>query len=220
MKLSPTGFAYTLLVLVILTASCQLSIRENDGGDGGLSADEVDTAELQKTGVTTSQDLFSDFLIMVDEVESMSKSDIDSLSVQDLLEIGEPIQRVTANTLFFSPEILDEITGPLRQLEEDFGTLTEARHTSLSNRVEQLLVGGLETAEGPRTETAGEVREILYNWASDADTTTACSDLFNARENLVLIGEGENFNIANYACSGATAFFLRSGVHEGQSVLQ
>lgn len=215
-KFAQTGVAI-LLLIAVGGASCELNLRQDDEG---LTADEVDTAELQKAGVTTAQNLFSDFLEMVEEAEEMNQAEIDNMSDQDVLQLGKPLQEVTASTTYFTHETLQQLSGPFRTLTENFSSLTENEHTRVSNRVEKILDSGMDSADGPRTKNAGEIREILKSWGSDSDSTSACGDLFNQLENFILIGEGEQFNIANYSCPDGSNFIIQGGIHSGQSVLR
>lgn len=214
-KLAQTGLAI-LFLIALGAASCELNIRQDNKG---LTAEEVDTAVLQKADVTTPQNLFSDFLEMISEVDEMNQAEIDNMSNQDILQLGEPLRQATANTTYFTAETLQQLTEPFRELTENFSSITEKEHIRLSNQIEKLLDSGMDSADGPREKNAAELRDILKNWASDADSSTACSDLFNQLENYILIGEGEQFNIANYSCPDGSAFIIRDGIHTGQSVL-
>lgn len=217
MKKCTQIFFAILFLTAAGAASCELNLRQDDGG---LPAEDVNTADLQKAGVTTSQNLFSDFLEMVDEVEEMSQAEIDNMNEQEILELGDPVRRATVNTIHYDDETLNRLADPLGEIIENFQSHSESDHNSLSSLIEKILDSGLPSADGPRNRNADEVRGILKNWASDTDTSTACGDLFNQKENYVLIGEGEQFNIANYSCNAGTSFIIRNGVHSGQSVLQ
>lgn len=215
-KFAQTGLAF-LFLIAAGAASCELNLRQDNEG---LTADEVETEELQKAGVITPQNLFSDFLEMVDEVEEMNQAELDNMSDQDILQLGQPVREATENSIYFTDETLQQLSGPLRELTENISTLTENEHNRLSNRVAKILDSGMDSADGPRTKSAGEIRKILKSWASDSDSSSACGDLFNQLEKYILIGEGEHFNIANYACPAGSNFVVRSGIHTGQSVLQ
>lgn len=211
-------FSYALIfVMAAGAASCEFSIR-NDR-DKNIPAEKVDTNILQKAGVTTPQDLYSDFLDMIDDVESMNSTEIDSLSDEDVLELGAPVRIATSNTIYFDDETLEQLPESLQRLDKNFSSLTDNEHSILSRRIENLLNSSAESADGPRRKSAQEIREILKNWASDTDESSACRDLFNQQGNFVLIGTGESFSIANYTCPAGSKFIVRGGVHTGQSVL-
>lgn len=217
MKKCTRIFFAILFLLAAGAASCELNIRQDEGG---LTAENVNTADLQKAGVRTSQNLFSDFLEMVDNVEEMNQTEIDNMSDHEILELGDAVQQATEKTIYFGDETLNRLAEPLREITENFQSHSESDYNSLSSRIEEILDLGSSSATGPRNKNTDEIRKILKNWASDADTNTACSDLFNHHESYVLIGEGEHFNIANYSCPAGTSFIVRSGVHSMQSVLQ
>lgn len=200
--------------LFVMAASCEFSFLENQPPDGGLSSEDVNTADLQKAGVRTPQDLFSDFLEMTDEVSTMSQADIDSLSEQEVLDLGSPIQRATENSSYFSNETLVELSDLLQQLEDDFSTLTEQSHRLLSNQVEEQLEAG-EASDG---KSIIEIREIL-KLLSSGNYDLACGELFNRNENQIVLGTEDSFNIANQICPGGSTFIVMAGVHSGQSVI-
>lgn len=212
-------FSYASIFLMSAgAASCEFNLR--DEGFRNFPTEEVDTNEIQKAGTTTPQDLYSDFLEMIDEVQTLSREEIDSLSNDEVLQLGSPIQNATSNTMYFDEETLEQLSGPLQRLDEKFETLSETEHSLISNRVEDILGSVTESADATGRKSVDQIREILKNWASDSDETTACSDLFNRKDHFVLLGKGESFNIANYTCPAASSFIVRRGVHTGQSVLR
>ena len=205
----------TAVVLLFgVAASCEFSFLENRPASGGLSSEDVDTADLQKGGVSTPQNLFSDFLQMMDEVSTLSSTEIDNLSDDEVLEVGDPIQEATENTAYFDPEILAQLGEPLHELDENFSSLNGSQHRSLSLQVEELLDSG-QMGEGKNSE---EIREVL-KLLSSGNYNLACSSLFNRQENYILLGVNDSFNIANQVCPAGSSFFIRSGIHSGQSVL-
>lgn len=208
-------FCITVTFLLFgIAASCEFSFLENQPSSGGLSSEDVDTAELQKTGINTPQDLFSDFLYMMDEVSTLSSTEIDNMSSNEILELGEPIQKATENTPYFAPQTLHSLHEPLQELDENFSSISESQHRSLSHQVENLLDSG-QTSEGKNTE---EIREIMKLLSSN-NFNVACSALFNHQENYILLGTDDSFNIANKICPAGSSFFLLPGIHSGQSVL-
>lgn len=214
MKKIVTFCIASILLLSGLAASCEFSFLENQADGGGLSSEDVDTAELQKAGVSTPQDLFSDFLHMVDEVSTLSQADIDSLSDDEILELGDPIRRSTENTVYLDQETLHSLNEPLQKLDEKGASMSESEHRSLSRQIEQLVDSGKES-EGKSRE---DIREILKLLSSN-NFDLSCEELFNRRENQILLGVGDSFNIANHLCPAGSVFFVMSGVHTGQSVL-
>lgn len=200
-------------LLFVIAASCEFSFVENRTPDGGLSSEDVDTAELQKAGVNTPQDLFSDFLEMMDEVRTMGQSEIDSLSDDKVLDLGEPIQQATENTNYFSDETLDQLEESLQQLDEDFSSMDESTHNQLSSQIENRL-----SSKGETGKSTDEIREIL-KLLSSGNYDLACGTLFNRKSNHVLLGAGDSFNIANQLCPAGSTFFVLSGIHSGQSVI-
>lgn len=215
------NISITFLFLIAAgAASCELNITQEDSGSDGLDAGDVNTADLQKNAdSSTSQNLFSDFLRMVDEVETMDKAAIDSLKNSEVLQLGVPIQRVKVKTISFDDEVMSSVSGPLQRLTDGLPTLSQSDYNLINHRIEFIFNQASTQNDYLNFINADDMREILKNWASDSDTSTACSDLFNQIDNIVVLGEGENFNIANYACSAGTNFVLLSGIHSGQSVL-
>ncbi len=200
-------------LLFVMAASCEFSFVENRPLGGGLSSEDVDTAELQKAGTNTPQDLFSDFLEMTEEVSTMGQSEIDSLSNDELLDVAGPIQLATENTTYFSDETLDQLNEPLQQLDEDFSSMNESTHMQLSSQIEDQLSSNGET--GKSTE---EIREVL-KLLSSGNYDLACGEVFNRKDTHILLGVGDSFNIANQICPAGSTFFVIPGVHSGQSVL-
>lgn len=199
-------------------ASCEFSLQNNTG-DRNTPAEDVDTRVLQKAGVNTPQDLYSDFLDMIDDVESLSRAEIDSLNNDEILELGAPLRSATSNTFYFDNETLEQLNGSLQRLDENFATLTDTEHSIISNRIENVLNSATDSDNGIKGKSVDELREILKNWASDTNESSACEDMFNRLGNFVLIGKGESFNIANFTCPAETNFIVRTGIHTGQSVL-
>lgn len=200
--------------LFVMAASCEFSFVENRPPDGGLSSEDVDTAELQKAGANTPQDLFSDFLEMMDEVGTMGQSEIDSMSNDEVLDLGGPVQRATNNSTYFPNRTLEQAEESLRQLTDNFSSMNESTHKQLSHQIENRLESGEQT-KGKNTD---EIREIL-KLLSSSNYDLACGKLFNRNENHVLLGVNDSFNIANQVCPAGSAFIVMSGVHSGQSVI-
>lgn len=212
----------TLIFLVaVCAASCEISITENgSSGNGGLEAEDVNTNELQKeANVNTPQDLFNDFLEMVDELESMDNEDIDDLDDSSVIQLGAPLQRAVAKTHYYDDEILIRITRILKKITSDPNAVSQSEYNLTNNRVERILDEATPETNYLNFRNADDLRPILKNWTSDADTSTACSDLFNQKDEIVVLGENESFNIANYSCPPGTKFVAQSGIHSGQSVL-
>jgi hypothetical protein len=209
-----TTLCIIILFLFGLAASCEFSFLENQPSGGGLSSEDVDTAELQKVGVNTPQDLFSDFLDMIDEVSTLSATEIDNMSDEEILELGDPIRRATENTAYFDQKTLDSLNETLQELSQNFSSITESQHRSLSRRIENQSDSG-ELSEGKNANQISGVLKLL----SSNNFDLACADLFNRQENHILLGVGDSFNIANQLCPAGSIFFVMSGVHPGQSVI-
>ncbi|MDZ7717930.1 MAG: right-handed parallel beta-helix repeat-containing protein [Balneolaceae bacterium] len=206
--------AISIFLMISVAASCEFSFLENQPPGGGLSSEDVDMTELQKVGVNTPQNLFSDFLDMVDEVNTFSQSEIDSLNSSEILELGDPIQRATENTIYFDGETLGQLNKLLENLEENFATLSESQHRSFSREIEKILDSG-DTIEGKNTHQIREVLKLL----SSNNYDLACGKMFNRQENYILLGLDDSFNIANQLCPAGSVFFVMPGTHTGQSVL-
>lgn len=200
-------------LMLTIAASCQLSFLDNQPPPGGLSSKDVNTAELQKPGVRTPQNLFSDFLEMWEEVSSMSRAEIDSLSETELLSLSEPIRRATENNPYFSEQTLQDIAEPLQEIALNFKNITESEHQSLSRRIEKSLNEG-ESTTGKNLEEIRELLKLLASYES-----SACGEIFNQQDDFILLSPGDSFNIANQVCPSGTTFLIRKGIHPGQSVL-
>lgn len=209
----------SFFLITTIAASCEFSFLENQPAGGGLSSEDVDTAELQKAGVNTPQDLFSDFLDMIDEVSTYTETEIDNLSDEEILELSGPIRRATDNTIYFSRETLQDLVDPLQELDDNFSSMSEAEHRSLSNQVEEMLDSAIEENETTSSNNTEEIRMILKALATNDTDFSACSELFNRQNTHVLLGLGESFNIANQVCPSGSTFFILPGIHSGQSVL-
>jgi hypothetical protein len=135
---------------------------------------------------------------MIDEIGSMNREEIDSLSNEEVLQLGAPVRSATSNTFYFDDETLKQLAGFFQRLDENFASLTDTEHSIISNRIEDVLNSSTESDNSTRGRGVDEIREILKNWASDTDESPACGDLFNTLGNFVMIGTGESFNQRNF----------------------
>lgn len=105
-----------------MMAGYLFSCSESNLGTGSDS-DSIETENLNAVAAKKShgdspQKVFSEFQEMVKKVENMSKSEIDSLSNEKLLELGEPILKATENTVKFSQAALQQLQAPNSELIE------------------------------------------------------------------------------------------------------
>lgn len=221
------SFIYPLLFLcaAIAITACESNLADPDLHNaerltsGDIIAVDTDEAEIELYGDNSPQEVFNDFVEMVEKVESMTSEELDSLESFKVLQIGLPIQKLKRETTYFDEEVLEDALYYLKRLSNTYESIAAVDLNFLNYRIEGILKRN-DGTEGNETNflSATTIRAILKNWTSDATENKACSELFNHVDDFVLLSVGENLNIANYTCPSHTSFVLRRGTYIRQSV--
>ncbi|NBC04276.1 MAG: hypothetical protein GVY20_11290 [Bacteroidetes bacterium] len=206
---------------VLIIASTLFSCSESDIGTSSnsdsLAAENIEGVAVQKSHGDSPQKVFSEFQEMRKKVGTMSKAEIDSLSDEEILELGEPILKATENTIKFSRETLQLLQEPNSELIEKIQTITSEEHNTLSKEIKQILES--DKNHTTRNLSAQNIRELLKGFSGgSASMMSDCESMFNVQNGDVLLAVGDNFSLANYVCPAGSDFIILPGTHTGQSV--
>ncbi|WP_234568082.1 hypothetical protein [Rhodohalobacter sp. 614A] len=214
--------ATLIIVLFIITGnllSCNESNIATDNSTEQLATANVNASAAKQAQKDSPQEVFAEFEEMVKEVEKMTIEEIDNLSDEEILEIGEPILKATEGTVTHSKETLEKLVEPLYAISDNVRTLTRKEHAALSKEVERILAS--DRGRKTRDLSAEDIRELLikFNGGGTTMMLSSCETTFDVTPSgQVLLYTGDNFNMANGICPTGSVFYVQAGTHTGQSV--
>ncbi len=215
------SFIHVILFLAILVfPSCDRSsiINTSDPeAEGVTSYEDVVALVASRTDQPSPGDVSDAFFKMMEEVQQMNREAIDSLSSEEILELGKPILDATNNTIKLSESTLQELGRAMQQWEQRIRSLTKSEHAALSQRAINAVKSDRDVSS--RSLEVDEVRDILLNIHGGAATmSVTCGDLFNMAGGYVHVLVGDNLNVANEICPAGSIFYVYAGTHTGQSI--
>lgn len=205
---------------VLLTAGYLFSCSESNLGTGSnseqLAAGNVHAVAAKKSHGDSPQKVFEEFRQMVKKVETMSKAEIDSLSDEEVLVLGEPIVKATEGTVKLNKGALQKLKAPIGELFARSKTMTKAEHKTFSKEIEQIIASARNRET--RSFGANDVRNLLLKFNGEQTMlSSTCEQMFTMQGDRVILMPGDNFNLANIYCPAGTLYYV-TGTHYGQYV--
>lgn len=207
--------------MLAFTSCDSSSILDNTGTDSDDITLYDQTIEMaaSQTDKPTPKEVSESFFEMTEKVQQMSREVIDSLSNEEIMELGKPILDVTQNTIKLSESALKELDNLYKEWEPRIRSLSKSEHHTLSQRATNILKS--DRGVTMRNYGADKVREILLNIQGGVSTmSTSCESMFNVWGGYVHLQVGDNFNVANGYCPAGSIFYVYAGTnpHTGQYV--
>jgi hypothetical protein len=219
-------FWYTLLIglsaLTLLSCSEESLTGSQEMQPPSTTGNVMTTAEMQAQSKQmmqspSPQEVSKAFFAMVDKAAAMSAADIDSLSDQEILELGKPILDATAGTTTYPQATLEKVSRTLQKLADNPSNVTTDEHKRLSKEAATLLE--TDRLRAARQFSSLQLRAILQKMSSDSKTlSTTCADLFDQWGGYVHLYPGDNLRIANNLCEAGSIFYVHAGTHQQQYV--
>lgn len=219
MRNARTAILIALLTITGVFLSCNESNIGASSNTEQLTTANVNALAAEKSHGDSPQKVFSEFQEMVEKVRKMEQSEIENLSEDEILEVGEPILKATEGTITHSKETLEKLVEPLFAISDNVETLTKKEHAALSREVERILAS--DKSRKTRNLNVEDIRELLikFNGGGATMLLSGCEDLFDVTPGgQVLLYTGDNFNTANTVCPAGSIFYVQAGTHTGQSV--
>lgn len=172
---------------------------------------------MSQSGQRDAKEESDAFFVMVEKVQSMIREDLEKMSSEELLKLGEPLLDITNHTIKLSDETLQILSRTLSGLAESIRSITREEHSKISREVEQILSADKNITN--RNLDTDDVREVLLNINGGVSTMSAtCESLFNHWGGYIHLYPGDNLNIANDLCPAGSIFYVYSGTHNNQYV--
>ncbi|MEX2410848.1 MAG: hypothetical protein WD607_05650 [Candidatus Paceibacterota bacterium] len=185
--------------------------------DGITLYDQFIGMASNQTDRPSPKEVSESFFEMVEQVQKMNRETIDSLSNEEILELGKPILDATNKTIKLSDATLQELGQTMKPWESRIRSLTKSEHDMFSKRAINIVKS--DRGVSSRSFGADKVREILLNLHGGVSTmSTTCESMFNLQGGYVHVQVGDNLNIANDICPAGSIFYVYAGEHVGQSV--
>ena len=162
------------------------------------------------------QEISKAFFAMVDKAAAMSATEIDSLSDQEILELGKPIVLAFGNTVQFDKKTLSKLDDVIGAALRDPKTITKTQLDQTASKIEEILSRS-SSSFSRRSYSAQEIRRQLKRIESTKGLFD-CSDYFNQQGDTVYLSTGDSFGLANFICPAGSIFIIFPGTHQGHIV--
>lgn len=147
----------------------------------------------------------------------MSGEEIEAMSDEEILKLGEPILTATENTIKLSDKTLQELKAPAAEMADRFQSMSKYQHNELSSKFEQVIRKNEGDQPTLRNLDAAAVKSILLDYAGTESGTmqmsSTCSSMFNVQNGYVLLYPGDNLHLANSSCPSSSEFYVHSGTY-------
>jgi hypothetical protein len=203
-----------------------LSCSESDIGtsstSNSLAAENIEGIAAQKSHGDSPQKVFSEFQEVVKKVKTMSKADIENLTDEEVLELGEPILKATEGTIKLSDTTLQKLKAPAEEMADQLRSISKKQYNELSDRLQQVIRRYEGDQPKLRNLDAADVKNILLDYADTESGTmqmsSTCSSMFNTMGSFVFLYPGDNLNTANSICAAGSTFYVHQGTYYSQKV--
>lgn len=213
------------IIIVFSSLAASLFLLSCDGSQIA-SVEQAEHAVVTQTGTMAQQqakqadpkDLSDAFFKMVEQVQQLSREELENMSQEELSALARPLLDAVENTVKLSDETLEKLNKVLAGLAESIHTITGEEHAVISREVEQIMAA--DAGRTVRSLREEDVREVLLKLnGGDAAMSATCEDLYNQWGGYVHIMPGDNLNIANSVCPAGSIFYVHSGTYSSQSVV-
>ncbi len=162
------------------------------------------------------QEVSKAFFAMVDKAAAMNASEIDSLSNEEILELGKPILQAFGNTVRFDKATLSKLDEAIGSALSDPAAITKTQHDQTAVKIEDIL--SRSSSFSRRSYSAQEIRQQLKRIVSTRgpEDFFDCNDYFNQQGDTVFLYYGDNFNLANFICPAGSTFSIFSALIGGR----
>ncbi|WP_237856045.1 hypothetical protein [Rhodohalobacter sulfatireducens] len=152
----------------------------------------------------------------------MSKADIENLTDEEVLELGEPILKATEGTIKLSDTTLQKLKTPAEEMADQLRSISKKQYNELSDRLQQVIRRYEGDQPKLRNLDASDIKSILLDYA-DAESGTmqmsaTCRSMFNTMGSFVFLYPGDNLNTANSICSAGSTFYVHQGTYYSQKI--
>lgn len=217
------SYMYTLgavlCILPLFLLSCDES-RLAAGEEGVVTTQSYADVALENAAFTrkpSPKEVYKQFSEMVENVQKMNREELESLSEEEILELGEPIRLATEGTILLSERTLQQLLEPLEELTGRIHTMTREEHRALSSEIDKIIAP--DGRQNRRSLSADQIRELLTELSSETMTlSSTCEQMFTVQGQNVILMVGDNFNLANQYCPAGYQFTITSGTHTEQFV--
>ena len=210
-----------LSALTILSCGEESLTNSQDMQSTSTSGNVMTTAEMQTQAKQmvqspSPQEISKAFFAMVDKVAAMSAAELDSLSEEEILELGKPILQAFGNTVQYDKETLSKLDDVIGAALRDPTTITKTQRDQTASKIEEILSRS-SSSFSRRTYSIQEIHRQLKRIESTKGLFD-CSDYFNQQGDTVYLSTGDSFGLANFICPAGSIFIIFPGTHQGQIV--
>jgi hypothetical protein len=183
-----------------------------------MTTAEMQAQSKQMAQSPSPQEISKAFFAMVDKAAAMSAADIDSLSEEEVLELGKPILDATRHTIQVDEKTIQEIADLANNKNLFERNQSTQKHLEVSQQIEGKI---LSARTSVRQLRAYDVKNILLEIQKTASiqSLSTCSNLFNVSGGNVFLFPGDQLDLANSVCPAGSYFYLTGGSYYGQSVI-
>jgi hypothetical protein len=213
-----------LSALTILSCSEESLTGAQEMQSPSTTGNAITTAQMQAQAKQmvqspSPQEISQAFFAMVDKAAAMSAADIDSLSEEEILELGKPILLAFGNTVQFDKETLSKLDDVIGTVISDPTAITKAQRDQTASKIETILSRS-SSSFSRRSYGAQEIRLQLkrIEGTRGLGDLFDCSDYFNQQGDTVYLYPNDNFGLANFICPSGSTFFIFPGTYQGQIV--
>jgi len=213
-----------LSALTILSCGKESLTGSQEMQSPSTSGNAMTTAQMQAQAKQmvqspSPQGISKAFFAMVDQAAAMSAADIDSLSNEEIVELGKPILLAFGNTVQFDKETLSKLDDVISTVISDPAAITKAQRDQTASKIETILSRS-SSSFSRRSFSANEIRLQLKRIESTRGLGDLfdCSDYFNQQGDTVYLYPNDSFGLANFICPAGSTFFIFPGTYQGQIV--
>ncbi|WP_234568211.1 hypothetical protein [Rhodohalobacter sp. 614A] len=221
MKKRKIILALAIFMMTGLLFSCiESNIGTVRSDDSILTENVMATAAEQQFRRESPEKIYKDFQEMLSKLESMNRTEIDTMSDEEVLELGKPFLNAFENTVKFDRETLERLSEATRVMNENPKSITKKMHSETVKEVEDILSSSASKFEKRTFDTKG-LRGHLTNITGTRDIIEdvfECSEFFNVQGTNVYLYHGDVFGLANVICPAGSTFNIIIGTHYGHMI--
>jgi len=199
-----TSLNYLSVVFICLSVALTMSC--NDSQIGAIEHDEMNKESIenslekeafQKTKNVDPKEISDAFFAMVETVLNMEREEIERLTEDEIMELGQPIVLNFDNTIILDKKTLKELDNVLKDINTRITSMTRKDHSMLSNEVNKIIKPHSNYEPQRRHFDSNKLKKIFLIIQQSEDIQILEEEFFNATSSCVVLTPGDNFNTAN-----------------------
>jgi len=212
---------YTQIFLICIMSAGLYACQKNNLGsfpDSGENK-KVYTDFVAHNSVKVNAVSTEEVLGIQEIVKKLSKKEIENLTEEEVLSIGQPILDLRENTVKVDQSALGEMNRYFEEMKKELDTISQEEHEILSKKIEEAIAESFVREIQYRSFTATEMRNILFKIHDLNTMSFLCEDLFHVSGGNTFLFPGDNLNLANTLCPAGSYFYMTGGIYTGQQVI-